>query len=354
MKLSLSFEQRRKSRLRAKAESGEEVALVLERGRTLRGGDRVTTTDGREVEIIGDVAASVYAASSSDDVDVIVRLSQVTRSGQAYLLADGIRRGRFAASLESAAPLTPDEPVRFDVELGKQAAEAKEGLQKLLEDPATAADRKERIEGDPPIRRLPHGLPRHLHSTADRDVRARSADRRPRGAGPAAAPRPRQHARRRARLAPAAEDPDHRRHRRGAESVRIRELPRGLDRDDRQGEGDGVVTLIPGHGLPQKDTAYLDKLIAAITDVRAQVGPLAKAGMPIEEIRKKVDFSKAIAMFGDTPRIKQGAQGYFFDPMILNAYLEARGEPIVQGQGSPEPDVPRDTPPKPSSIHHAN
>lgn len=77
-----------------------------------------TAPVGGEVEIIGDVAASVYAASSSDDVDVIVRLSQVTPSGQAFLLADGIRRGRFAASLESAAPLTPNESVRFDVELG--------------------------------------------------------------------------------------------------------------------------------------------------------------------------------------------------------------------------------------------
>jgi MYXO-CTERM domain-containing protein len=77
-----------------------------------------TAPVGAEVEIIGDVRASVYAASSSDDVDVIVRLSQVTPSGQAYLLADGIRRGRFAASLESAAPLTPNEPARFDVELG--------------------------------------------------------------------------------------------------------------------------------------------------------------------------------------------------------------------------------------------
>jgi len=53
MRLVLSFEQRQKSRLRVRAESGEEVALVLERGRTLRGGERVTTTDGRVVEIVG-------------------------------------------------------------------------------------------------------------------------------------------------------------------------------------------------------------------------------------------------------------------------------------------------------------
>ena len=52
MKLILPFEQRQKSRLRARLENGDEVALILPRGRVLRGGDRVTTTDGREVEIV--------------------------------------------------------------------------------------------------------------------------------------------------------------------------------------------------------------------------------------------------------------------------------------------------------------
>ena len=52
MKLTLPFEQRQKSRLRAKAQNGEEVALILPRGRVLRGGDRVAATDGREVEIV--------------------------------------------------------------------------------------------------------------------------------------------------------------------------------------------------------------------------------------------------------------------------------------------------------------
>ena len=114
----------------------------------------------------------------------------------------------------------------------------------------------------------------------------------------------------------------------------------------------GFTTLVPGHGLPQVDNAYLDKLTASISDVRAQVGPLAKSGMSIEEVRKNVDFSKSIALFEDTDRIRRTAQGLFFDPMILNAYHEARGEPIVQGEGGPGPDVPRDTPPKPRSVHH--
>ena len=51
-RLVLLFEQRQKSRLRGRLENGEEVALILPRGRVLRGGDRVTATDGREVEIV--------------------------------------------------------------------------------------------------------------------------------------------------------------------------------------------------------------------------------------------------------------------------------------------------------------
>jgi urease accessory protein len=50
--LTLPLEQRQKSRLRAQAENGEELALILPRGRVLRGGDRVAATDGREVEIV--------------------------------------------------------------------------------------------------------------------------------------------------------------------------------------------------------------------------------------------------------------------------------------------------------------
>jgi len=52
LKLILPFEQRQKSRLRARLENGDEVALILPRGKVLRGGDRVAATDGREVEIV--------------------------------------------------------------------------------------------------------------------------------------------------------------------------------------------------------------------------------------------------------------------------------------------------------------
>ncbi|HYN13469.1 MAG TPA: urease accessory protein UreE [Burkholderiales bacterium] len=52
MRIALSFEQRQKSRLRVRLESGEEVAFVLPRGEIRRGGERVTAADGRAFEIV--------------------------------------------------------------------------------------------------------------------------------------------------------------------------------------------------------------------------------------------------------------------------------------------------------------
>ena len=51
-RLVLPFDLRQKSRLRARLESGGEVALHLERGSVLRGGDRLAATDGRIVLIV--------------------------------------------------------------------------------------------------------------------------------------------------------------------------------------------------------------------------------------------------------------------------------------------------------------
>jgi urease accessory protein len=48
----LTFEARCKSRLLLTLDNGEQAALSVERGRTLRDGERVKIEDGREVEIV--------------------------------------------------------------------------------------------------------------------------------------------------------------------------------------------------------------------------------------------------------------------------------------------------------------
>ncbi|MFN2645953.1 MAG: urease accessory protein UreE [Burkholderiales bacterium] len=51
-RLALTFDARQKSRQRARLVSGEEVAVKLPRGEILRGGDLVSASDGRVIEVV--------------------------------------------------------------------------------------------------------------------------------------------------------------------------------------------------------------------------------------------------------------------------------------------------------------
>ncbi len=104
-------------------------------------------------------------------------------------------------------------------------------------------------------------------------------------------------------------------------------------------KGLNYAWLVPGHGEPQRDTAYLDRLIATLNDIRNQVGPLARAGLGLAEVQQRVDYSAQMAIFGDTPRHRRQFEAFWLRPMTINAYMEARGEPMVQGQESlyPQP-----------------
>lgn len=94
------------------------------------------------------------------------------------------------------------------------------------------------------------------------------------------------------------------------------------------------AVLIPGHGPPLHDRAYVDQVIAALETVRAQVGPLAKAGAPLDEVRRRVDLKAVTAGFthGD-PWLGVILGAVFTGDLISNAYKEARGEEVVQGKG---------------------
>jgi glyoxylase-like metal-dependent hydrolase (beta-lactamase superfamily II) len=92
--------------------------------------------------------------------------------------------------------------------------------------------------------------------------------------------------------------------------------------------------LVPGHGAPMSDRTYVDKLIAALESVRSQVGPLAKADVPLAEVRKRVDLSAMKAGFtGGDPWLEVLIDAVFAGDLISNAYKEARGEDVVQGKG---------------------
>lgn len=67
----LPFEMRCKSRLLVRLEGGEQQALVVERGRILRNGERVHLDDGREIEIVA--ADESLLEARSDDPLLIAR-----------------------------------------------------------------------------------------------------------------------------------------------------------------------------------------------------------------------------------------------------------------------------------------
>jgi len=63
--LKLPFDSRQKSRLKTKLVSGEEVVLMLPRGEILRGGDLVTASDGRVIEVVAEPEKLLHIESGS-------------------------------------------------------------------------------------------------------------------------------------------------------------------------------------------------------------------------------------------------------------------------------------------------
>ena len=89
--------------------------------------------------------------------------------------------------------------------------------------------------------------------------------------------------------------------------------------------------LVPGHGAPQHDRAYLDRLSAALADVRAQIAPLVAKGLSLEEVRAQVDASAQTRAFvGDDPWLRHWVAEYWVNPIVTSAYKEAKSQPIVQ------------------------
>ncbi len=90
--------------------------------------------------------------------------------------------------------------------------------------------------------------------------------------------------------------------------------------------------LIPGHGLPQTDAKQLDRIRAALEDVRAQVAPLVKQGLTLDQVKAKVDLSRQKHGFiGDDPWLARWFGDFWTTPVVTSAYRQAKGEAIVQG-----------------------
>jgi|SRR5271163_1118324 len=91
IRVHLTFDARSKSRLLVRLDNGEQGALVVERGRLLRGGERVRLEDGRDVEIVA-MDESLLEASSGDPLLIAKAAYHLgNRHVAVQIMKDGLR-----------------------------------------------------------------------------------------------------------------------------------------------------------------------------------------------------------------------------------------------------------------------
>ncbi len=81
----------------------------------------------KNVEMVGDVEVTLYAATSAVDTDFCARLCVVDGSGKSVNLQEGILRARYRDSLADPGLLTPGEVYELTIELGPVGARIEAG-----------------------------------------------------------------------------------------------------------------------------------------------------------------------------------------------------------------------------------
>jgi putative CocE/NonD family hydrolase len=69
------------------------------------------------VEVTGEISATLYASSSAEDTDWMVRVVDIAADGSAYQVVDGIARARYRRSRTAPAALTPGGVERYVISL---------------------------------------------------------------------------------------------------------------------------------------------------------------------------------------------------------------------------------------------
>ncbi len=87
----------------------------------------------KDVEVIGPVTMHLYASTKTLDTDFTAKLVDVNPDGRAFLLTDGIVRGRFREGTDEEVLLTPDTVYEFVIDMGATANLFKKGHQIRLE-----------------------------------------------------------------------------------------------------------------------------------------------------------------------------------------------------------------------------
>ena len=86
-----------------------------------------------DLEVTGPVEAVLYAATDGPDTDFTAKLVDVSPSGYAMNLCDGIRRGRYRESREQATMLEPGKVYEYRIDVGVTANVFRRGHRIRLE-----------------------------------------------------------------------------------------------------------------------------------------------------------------------------------------------------------------------------
>ena len=87
----------------------------------------------RDLELLGDIAVTLYAASTAVDTDFTARLCRVDPDGKSLNLKEGIIRARFRESLTSPSPIEPGRIYEYRISLGPLAVRIPEGYRLRLD-----------------------------------------------------------------------------------------------------------------------------------------------------------------------------------------------------------------------------
>ncbi len=91
-------------------------------------------------------------------------------------------------------------------------------------------------------------------------------------------------------------------------------------------------TLVPGHGPLLRDRAQIETTQAMLRSVRAKAQAAVAAGQSLAQFKAALDLTPfARGLIGDGVREQALFKAWWSDPIARSAWLEARGEPIVQG-----------------------
>ena len=86
-----------------------------------------TETLAEDVQVIGTVEVTLYAASTAVDTDFTAKLVDVHPDGQAINVGEGILRARFRESLEAPTPIEPGRVYEYKILVGSTAIVFKAG-----------------------------------------------------------------------------------------------------------------------------------------------------------------------------------------------------------------------------------